>query len=112
MNSFLTQAEREYFGLTAAVIDHDAISKHAPRLKDLCQEYHADDTSNADEMRINYSLAPDRTISAVFLSVHKKNKKRLTLLACSNAIGTEKPPLMVIGNSMRPTVLRRELFMS
>ena len=47
-------------------------------------------------------MAPDKTIAERPLSGRKKDKTRITYLACANADGSERFPLMVIGKAERP----------
>lgn len=64
---------------------------------------------NMDETGLNFKLLPETT----FLSSHeksasgfKKNKERVTVAVCSNAAGTHKIPLFVIGKSAKPRALK------
>ena len=57
---------------------------------------------NADEFGRFYQAAPIRTIGPARLDGRKVRKERLTFLVCTNADGSEKYPLMVIGRSKHP----------
>lgn len=87
--------------------DEDALQRELPVIQALCATYSADDIWNADETGLNYCMPPDRTISAHPLPGRKKDKKRLTVLVCANASGSEKFPLMIIGNAQRPRCFRK-----
>ena len=64
-----------------------------------------DQIFNCDETGLNFRLLPDKTLAASFETSadgRKKSKERVTINACSNASGTIKLPLQVIGKSNRP----------
>lgn len=64
---------------------------------------------NADETGLNFKALPKKSLASKEESAapgFKMNKQRLTVLACSNAAGTLKIPLMVIGKSKRPRALK------
>ena len=73
-------------------------------LKKLMNEYNEADIFNADETALFYKLLPERSL--VFknetCSGGKRAKQRLTILLAANMSGTEKLPLLVIGNSQKP----------
>lgn len=79
-----------------------------PMLRQICKDYHREDIFKADETVINSRMPPDRTISNALLQGRKKDKIRLTLLVCANASGSQKFPLMIIGNVLRPRCFRRK----
>ncbi len=49
-----------------------------------------------------YNSAPDTTIGSARLLGRKKQKDRITFLACANADGTEKFRMMINGKSANP----------
>lgn len=54
-------------------------------------------------------MMPSKTLAAREESTapgYKKNKERITILACSNASGTHKLPLMCIGKSAKPRAIK------
>ena len=60
---------------------------------------------NSDETGLYFRLLPDVTLDASFEKTadgRKKTKDRITLNACSNASGTIKLPLHMIGKSQQP----------
>ena len=64
-----------------------------------------DQIFNCDETGLNFRLLPDKTLAASFETSadgRKKSKERVTINACSNASGTIKLPLQVIGKANRP----------
>lgn len=64
---------------------------------------------NADETGLNYKMLPTKTLASKLDDAargHKKNKERVTVLVCSNASGTHKLPLVLIGKSANPRALK------
>lgn len=92
----------------AADADDAAVSRELPRLVALCQQFDEEDIFNADETGVNYCMPPDTTICQSPIRGRKKVKKRLTLLVCANTTGSEKFPLMFIGNAMRPRCFKKK----
>lgn len=88
--------------------DEVAVERELPNLRKVCQQYHKDDVFNADETGLNYAMPPDRTISVEPMPGRKKEKRRLTILVCANASGTEKYPLLFIGNSKQPRCFKKK----
>ena len=65
--------------------------------------------SNCDETGLNFRLLPDATLAGSFektVSGRKKSKERMTLNLCSNASGTIKLPVHLIGKAQRPGCLQ------
>eukprot|EP00171_Calliarthron_tuberculosum_P003734 IDg3734t1 len=69
-------------------------------------QYIMKDVFNADEHGHFYQLAPTPTIAGGPMPGRKKQKSRLTYLACCNANSSEKFPLMVIGKAKKPRAFR------
>ena len=63
-----------------------------------------EDIFNADHTAIFFRALPDRTLEFKQTECHgtKLNKERLTALVCANMTGTEKMPLLVLGQSKNP----------
>ena len=64
-----------------------------------------DQIFNCDETGLNFRLLPDKTLAASFETSadgRKKSKERVNINTCSNASGTIKLPLQVIGKANRP----------
>lgn len=60
---------------------------------------------NCDESGLNYRLLPEATLAASFeksAAGRKKSKEQVTFNVCSNASGTVKLPLQIIGKAKRP----------
>lgn len=64
---------------------------------------------NADETGLNFKALPSKSLAAKEeknAPGFKISKERLTVLACSNAAGNHKLPLMVIGKSAKPRAFK------
>ena len=60
---------------------------------------------NADETGLYWKLMPSKTLAGASETTapgHKKVKDRVSLLACANATGYHKLPLLLIGKSQNP----------
>lgn len=69
----------------------------------------ADALYNADETGLFYKMLPSKTLAAKNEKQargYKQQKQRVTLMACCNANGSHKLPLMVIGKSQNPRCFR------
>lgn len=86
--------------------DTEAIVNQMPRIHMLMMNFDARDTWNADEFDLFYRQPPSWTISGNVVSGHKKEESRITFLACCNADGTEKMPLMIIGSALNLRALK------
>ncbi len=67
------------------------------------------DVWNVDEFGLFYKLSPASTIRPERIPGRKKVKDRQTFLACLNGDGTEKFPVMIIGNLVSLSVLEAYL---
>ena len=64
---------------------------------------------NYDETGLYYRMLPEKTLAARTEKEApgmKKQKERITLIACSNATGTHKLPLMFVGKAQNPRCLK------
>lgn len=64
--------------------------------------YDPNDIFNLDESGLFMEMGPNRTLATCPQSGKKVSKKRITIVLCTNANGTYKFPLFVIGKSKRP----------
>lgn len=68
-----------------------------------------DQIYNADETGLFYRMLPSKTLASKLDEAapgYKKNKDRVTVMACSNASGKHKLPLVLIGKSKNPRALK------
>lgn len=91
----------------AMSVDNVAIAHHMPRIKRIMMTFSARDIWNADEFGLFYRQPSNWTLCKGNVSGHKKEKSRLSLLACCNADGFEKLPLTIIGNAERPRAFKK-----
>eukprot|EP00171_Calliarthron_tuberculosum_P004123 IDg4123t1 len=92
----------------AASADMDAIEHQMPRIQRLIMTFSARDTWNADEFGLFYRQPPCWTLSNGVVSGQKKEKTRMTFLACCNGDGSEKMKLMVIGTARNPRPFKKK----
>ena len=75
-------------------------------IRTLCGEYNEEDVYNMDETGLFWRRAPSTGLSSNSLPGIKKDKTRITLVACVNCTGADRLPLWIIGNSKVPRSLR------
>ncbi|XP_070390804.1 tigger transposable element-derived protein 6-like [Dermacentor albipictus] len=70
----------------------------------LLKDYAKCDIYNADKTGLFYEMLPSKTLEMKGQRCHggKHSKKRVTVLLCANADGSDKRPPLVIGKSARP----------
>lgn len=71
----------------------------------LSEELTPDQIYNADETGLFYRMLPSKTLASKLedsAKGYKKSKDRLTAMACSNASGKHKFPLVIVGKSKNP----------
>jgi len=74
------------------------------------KNFSLDQIFNCDETGLNFRLLPDCTLGAGFEKTapgRKKSKDRVTLNICSNASGTIKMPVHLIGKAKRPRCFKK-----
>lgn len=81
------------------------VSENVPAL---LEEFAMCDIYNADETGLFYEMLPCKTLDMKGQRCHggKHSKKRVTVLLCSNADGSDKRPPLVVGKSARPRCFR------
>ena len=84
----------------------DALREAMPDIINKVKAYAPQDVWNADEFGLCYRQPPGWTFSAASVRGFKKDKSRLTFLACCNSTGSERFPLMVIGRAQRPRAFK------
>jgi hypothetical protein len=99
--------ERQRHG-EAASADMVAVAKERLRLQDLLSKYDRCDIFNADETGLFMYQQPNRGLSDKKMSGKKQSKARLSVLCASNADGSEKLELMIIGKSKQPRCFKRK----
>lgn len=88
--------------------DDSAIRSEMPRILSLMNNFADKDIWNADEFGLFFRQPPTWTLSSGPVSGFKKEKNRLTFLACTNKDGSEKRPLLIIGNAERPRPFKKK----
>ena len=83
----------------------DAAAEFTKSFPEFAQAYSLDQIFNCDETGLNFRLLPAKTLAQSFeksADGRKKSKDRVTLNLCSNASGTIKLPVHVIGKAKKP----------
>ena len=92
--------------------DQPAAEDFVPKFREFVKEgqYSLDQVFNCDESGLYYKLMPKKSLAADFERTadgHKTQKERVTISACSNATGTIKLPLLLIGKAKNPRCFKR-----
>ena len=95
---------RQISGESEAINECDISAWTESTLPMLLKNYNLDDVYNADEFGLFFKLMPDKSLVFKSESCHggKLSKERVTVMACTNATGTHKVKLFVIGKSKSP----------
>lgn len=88
--------------------DDEAINEKFPRILNIISTFAFDDVWNADEFGLFYRQPPNWTLANTSVSGFKKEKTRLTFLACCNNDGSERLKLMVIGTALKPRAFQKK----
>lgn len=85
----------KYFGLNGGSGDvlKATVLLELPIIQEKIRHYIAKDLVNCEESRLNFKMAPDRTITNCSFSGRKKKHSRVTFMPLCNADGSEKIPL-------------------
>lgn len=91
--------------------DTAAAEDFVKQFVELVADYSPQQIYSADESGLNITLLPNKSFVAKDEKCapgFKMSKERVTILACANAAGTHKLPLMLIGKSKKPRALKDE----
>lgn len=90
--------------------DAEAAKKFIVKFREIVEQYELlpCQVYNIDETGLNYKMLPKKTLASSNDTVAgtKLIKDRLTIAPCSNADGTHKLPLFVIGKSKKPRAFK------
>lgn len=91
--------------------NHQVAQEYIAEFADIVssQNYSPQEIYNCDETGLNFKALPNKSLAAkqeLNAPGFKMCKERVTVLACSNAAGTNKLPLMVIGKSKNPRAFK------
>jgi hypothetical protein len=76
-------------------------------MRNIVNEYEMDDMYNMDEAALYWKMVPDVTLATERLPGSKKEKARISIAVCSNASGSHKLRLWVIGKAKNPRCFGR-----
>lgn len=88
--------------------DVEAIAKQISRIRVVMAPSASRDTWNSDEFDLLYCQPPGWTLLQGRVQSHKKDKTRLTFLACCNSKGIEKLPLMIFNSAANPGAFKKK----
>lgn len=83
-------------------LDEQQIEAALPVIREKLSSHQPSDVYNFDETGLFYKLIPSRALATKNIPGHKKDKSRITIGVCTNADGTDRLPLLVIGKSKMP----------
>lgn len=83
-------------------VDRAAAQASVQVLRTIIRNYHPDDVYNMDEAAYFYKAVPRASICMIAAPALKQQKARVTFVVATNASGSDKLPLMVLGTSHRP----------
>ncbi len=93
-------------GEAAGEIDHQQIKERMDEIRQDLEKYDPENIYNWDETGLYFKLIPHSTYTApneerrqVRGTKSQKEKDRVTLITCTNATGTHKIPLAMIGKA-------------
>ena len=97
-------------GKSGAVDSQSLLEWQQQVLWPLLRQFSADDIFNLDKTGLFWQLLPNKTIAfrGEQCTGGKKSKQRITRLVGANMSGSEKFPLLVIGNSKRPCAFKNK----
>lgn len=78
-----------------------AITEKPPFIREKVGKFHEFDVFDVKEFEFFFCKPPERALCATQVNGLKKSKPRIICLACSNFLGSEKYPLMIIGHARR-----------
>ena len=77
-----------------------------PEIRQVLDGYGLCDVYSMAETGLFYRLQADRTMATQQMAGGEGNQERITIALCTNADGTDKLPLLVIGNATNPRCFR------
>ena len=91
----------------AALANIEGAEDRMVELRVIVQPYPLRDVYNMDETGLFWKATPDTTLATEALLGTKKQKARISLGNCSNADGSDKLSLLIIGSSLKPHCFSR-----
>lgn len=93
-----------YYGEAASV--PESIYYEMEAIQAICDTFKPDDIYNMDETGLYWRRMPNGGLSSEGRSGQKRDKTRISIAVTSNATGSDKLPLWVIGTAKTPHALR------
>lgn len=88
--------------------DESALLVALPSIRRELAKFSREDVYNADEFGSCFRMAPDRRVADHMLPDRKKDKTRLTVLACANYTSTDRFRIRIIGNAQCPCYFKNK----
>ena len=98
----------------AGAVDIAAVESEIQKIRELIKEYGEEYVYNMDETGLFFKLLPNRSYvkkehsKTARGTKHMKAKDRVTLYIATNATGTDKVPLGMIGKAKQPRCFRNQ----
>jgi hypothetical protein len=89
----------------ASSVPHSA-SEEMAAVRAICDSYQEEDIYNFDETGLYWRASPSAGLTSRVTPGVKKDKSRISILACTNATGSDRFPLWFIGRAKQPRALR------
>ena len=87
-------------------VDMRLVENSLPKIRNTLALYRKASVFNMDEIAFFYQLIPDRSLATQLWEEGKQSKHRMTVVVCTNSIGTDKVPLWFIGKHLHPRCLK------
>lgn len=91
-----------------ASVDFEEAKKQLVHLRERIGQFHPSNVYNMDETALYYKSVPRTSIALNEAPAHKQDKSRVTLVVGTNADGTDKLPLVVLGKAEKPRWLSKK----
>lgn len=86
----------------AAGVDTEAMEEQLIAVRRLVRLYQPEDVYNCDETGLFFKLVPERSLTTCAVAGQRQSKERISLLLASNADGSHKLPLWIVGKRSNP----------
>lgn len=96
---------RSFHGEAASV--PMSVHEDMKALRTVCNRYQKEDIYNMDETGLFWRRMPNGGLSTQNLAGRKQDKTRITIVVATNATGSDRIPLWLIGTAKTPRTLRK-----
>lgn len=78
------------------------IEPRMAEIRSIAKQYPSEDIYNVDETGLYWKRSPNRTLDTQRRAGRKVQKARITVMACTNATGSDRAPFWIISTAERP----------